>query len=126
MFGRLPQETTYSAGFGFRLSFADDPIPLPIISDFGIFVKARYIFAMSIRDSRSVEADLQALLKEVRMESGLRQSDLAERLGQPQSFVSKYESGERRLDILELRQVCQAVGVPLQEFVRRLEERLRK
>jgi transcriptional regulator with XRE-family HTH domain len=80
---------------------------------------------MSTRNSPSAEAHLQALLKEVRNEAGLRQADLAERLGQPQSFVSKYESGERRLDILELRQVCQALGVPLREFVRRLEERLK-
>ena len=79
---------------------------------------------MSKRNSLSAEAQLQALLKEVRNEAGLRQADLAERLGQPQSFVSKFESGERRLDILELRQVCQALGIPLHEFVRRLEERL--
>ena len=51
--------------------------------------------------------------------------ELASRLGVPQSFVSKYESGERRLDVLELRLVCQAVGVTLQEFVRRLEKGIR-
>jgi transcriptional regulator with XRE-family HTH domain len=51
--------------------------------------------------------------------------ELASRLGVPQSFVSKYESGERRLDVLELRLVCQAVGVSLQEFVRRLEKGLK-
>jgi transcriptional regulator with XRE-family HTH domain len=45
-------------------------------------------------------------------------------LGQPQSFVSKYESGERRLDVLELRQVCAVVGVSLADFVRRLERAL--
>jgi transcriptional regulator with XRE-family HTH domain len=51
--------------------------------------------------------------------------ELASRLGVPQSFVSKYESGERRLDVLELRLVCRAVGVSLQEFVRRLEKGIR-
>jgi len=65
------------------------------------------------------------LLREARVQAGLTQLDLASRLGVPQSFVSKYESGERRLDVLELRLVCQAVGVPLQVFVRRLEKRLR-
>ena len=80
---------------------------------------------MSKRYSLSAEAELQALLKEVRNEAGLRQADLAERLGQPQSFVSKYESGERRLDILELRQVCEVLRISLQEFGRRLEERLK-
>jgi transcriptional regulator with XRE-family HTH domain len=35
----------------------------------------------------------------------------------PQSFVSKYESGERRLDLIELQQVCDALGVDLLVFV---------
>ncbi len=64
-------------------------------------------------------------MREVRTGAGLRQVDLAERLGQPQSFVSKYESGERRLDLLEVRRICEAVGVPLEEFVRRLEDSLK-
>lgn len=68
---------------------------------------------------------LQELLRQLRTEAGLTQTDLARRLGQPQSFVSKYESGERRLDVLELRRVCESIGVPLGEFVRRLEEALR-
>ena len=51
----------------------------------------------------------------------MRQVDLANRLGQPQSYVSKYESGERRLDILELRQICNALGISIEAFVRRLE-----
>lgn len=79
------------------------------------------VAAMSKKHSAGDEAHLQALLRQARTDAGLRQADLAERLGQPQSFVSKYESGERRLDILELRDVCQAVGLPLLEFVRRLE-----
>jgi transcriptional regulator with XRE-family HTH domain len=47
--------------------------------------------------------------------------DLARKLNQSQSFVSKYESGERRLDLLELRSICAAVGIPLTEFVRRFD-----
>lgn len=62
------------------------------------------------------------LLRQVRLEAGLRQVDLAERLGQPQSFVSKSESGERRVDLLELQQICRAVGITLVEFARRFEE----
>ena len=68
----------------------------------------------------------QELLREIRAEAGLRQVDLAEALGQSQSFVSKYESGERRLDILELRQVCEALGLTLSQFVGRLEGSLRE
>lgn len=79
---------------------------------------------MAIHHPSGGQEALQALLRQIRRQAGLRQVDLAERLGQPQSFVSKYESGERRLDILELRMVCTAVGVSLQDFVARLEETL--
>ena len=50
----------------------------------------------------------------------MRQVDLASKLGLPQSFVSKYESGERRLDLLELEQVCICCGITLVDFVTRL------
>lgn len=67
---------------------------------------------------------LSDLLRRTRLEGGLRQQDVAERIGEPQSFVSRYETGQRRLDVLELRVVCRAVGVSLPEFVARLEESL--
>jgi transcriptional regulator with XRE-family HTH domain len=70
----------------------------------------------------SVEQErLQALLRQIRKEAGLRQSELAGRLGKPQSFVSKYESGERRLDLIELNGICEGVGVSLVDFVKRFE-----
>lgn len=62
---------------------------------------------------------LTELLRQVREEAGLRQLDVAKRLDQPQSFVSKYESGERRLDLLELERVCAACQIELVEFVGR-------
>lgn len=65
---------------------------------------------------------LASLLRKVRRELGLRQVDVARLLGEPQSFVSKYESGERRLDLPELEQICKAMGVALSDFVRRYEE----
>ena len=71
------------------------------------------------------QTKLQELLRIMRSDAGLRQADLAQRLGVPQSFVSKYESGERRLDIVEIRQVCQVFGISLAEFVRRFEDSLR-
>jgi len=67
---------------------------------------------------------LQQLLKRIRQEKEIRQVELAERLGVPQSFISKYESGDRRLDILELRQICNIVGISLEEFIRKLEDSL--
>jgi transcriptional regulator with XRE-family HTH domain len=80
---------------------------------------------MSKRNSLTEQSRLQALLKNLRTKAGLRQVDLADRLGQPQSFVSKVESGERRLDILELRQVCKILGVSLEQFAARLEDSLK-
>ena len=67
---------------------------------------------------------LQHLLRQVRLDAGLTQMELARHLSQPQSFVSKYESGERRLDLVELRQVCIAVGIVLEEFIRKFEDEL--
>jgi transcriptional regulator with XRE-family HTH domain len=67
---------------------------------------------------------LLKLLKDVRTESGLIQTDLARRLGRPQNFVSLYERGVRRLDVLELREVCKALGISLGTFIKRLELRL--
>lgn len=70
------------------------------------------------------QATLQQLLRETRKASGLKQEELARKLGRPQSYVSKYEGGERRLDILELRQVCLALGMSLRSFVQKLERRI--
>ena len=67
------------------------------------------------------EGIVRALLRIARQEADMRQVDLADRLGQPQSYVSKYESGERRLDLLELRQICNALDISLVAFIRRLE-----
>lgn len=64
---------------------------------------------------------LLSLLKQARTNAGLTQSDLANLLNQPQSFVSKYESGERRIDILELRNICSALNFPITSFLKKLE-----
>jgi transcriptional regulator with XRE-family HTH domain len=72
-----------------------------------------------MRPSRKRHALLASLLREVRVEAGLRQVDVADRLGQPQSYVSKYESGERTLSLLELEVICDALDVDLLEFIRR-------
>ena len=69
---------------------------------------------------------LQNLLRDVREEAGLRQQDVAKKIGEPQSLVSKYEIGERRLDVLELREVCRAMGIGLTDFCRRLERAVTK
>lgn len=68
---------------------------------------------------------IQELLRELRVEAGLRQIDVARKLGVPQSRVSKYEWGERRLDLLEVRDLCKLFGVSLSDFVASLELKLR-
>ena len=67
---------------------------------------------------------LQSLLRQLRMDAGLRQKDIAKALGKRPAFVSYYESGARRLDLLELREVCKVLGISLDVFVRKFEERL--
>lgn len=50
------------------------------------------------------------LLIAARKRAGLTQQQLAYRLGKPQSFVAKYERGERRLDVVELVAITRAAG----------------
>lgn len=66
------------------------------------------------------------LLRKTRIEAGLRQSDLAHRLGVPQSMISKYEVGERRVDVLELRDICESIGVSFPSFICELEELIKE
>lgn len=61
------------------------------------------------------------LLREIRQEAGLTQVQVAERLGVPQSFVSKYESGERRLDVIELNHVTKSLGITLTNLLSKIE-----
>ena len=60
-------------------------------------------------------------LRAARKTAGLTQEQLAERLKQTQSFVSKCERGERRIDIVELRAFCQAIGISFSDFIQQLE-----
>ena len=73
----------------------------------------------------AIERTLQELLISLRNEARLRQVDLAECLGKPQSFVSKYESGERRLDLTEVYSVCKALNISFVAFAERLEKTLK-
>ena len=79
---------------------------------------------MKIPNETRQREKLLLLLRELREKRAIRQVDMAEQLDVPQSFVSKYESGTRNLDILELRQICQILGISLHDFVKKLEESL--
>ena len=63
-------------------------------------------------------------LREARRASGVTQEELARRLKQTQSTVSKIERGERRLDVIELRRVCRALGINFPKFVQRINNSL--
>ena len=63
-------------------------------------------------------------LRDARKRSGLTQGDVAERLGETQSFVSKCERGERRIDVVELRAFCRAIGLSLSGFAHQLDRAL--
>lgn len=65
------------------------------------------------------------MLRDLRHAAGLRQEDVASRLGRPQSFVSKYESGEQSLDAIEVAEVCASIGTDLVAFARQLEKERR-
>ena len=65
---------------------------------------------------------LCALLRDLRQEAGLTQVQVAAKLDVPQSFVSKYESGERRLDVIELGQVARVLGTTVRDVLERLSE----
>lgn len=66
------------------------------------------------------------LLIESRKKIGLTQQQLAEILNKPQSFVSKYENGERRLDLVEFLDVADALQINKSEFIDELELRASK
>jgi len=56
-------------------------------------------------------------LKAARMEAGLTQEEVAKLLGKPQSFISKSESGERRVDVVELRHLAEIYQKPVTYFL---------
>lgn len=61
------------------------------------------------------------MLRAAREKSGLTQQQVATKLGETQSFVSKCERGERRLDVVELRSWCAVLGISFHGFVKRLD-----
>ncbi|MFM9959623.1 MAG: helix-turn-helix domain-containing protein [Planctomycetaceae bacterium] len=63
-------------------------------------------------------------LKDLRLRAEVTQTDLAVRLGHPQSHVSKFEAGERRLDVIETMAICNAIGVSFEDFISEFTSRL--
>ncbi len=57
-------------------------------------------------------------LKKARQEAGFKQMDVAKRLAKPQSYISKIELGERRIDVVELKKIADIYKKPLDYFVK--------
>lgn len=64
------------------------------------------------------------LLVEARHKAGLTQAQLGSRLPFGQPGISKIERGERRVDVVELRMICEQLGVSIEDFIRYFEAQL--
>lgn len=72
-----------------------------------------------------VEYDrMRELLRDARVRRGVRQADLAAQLDKAQNFVSNVERGVRRIDVIELRDWCRALGTDLVDFCEALERQV--
>lgn len=78
------------------------------------YTKQGYVMR-SIHDPQYVE--FAARLRAAREHKGLSQAEVARRLGHPQSYVSKIETCERRIDFLETLALCKALGIGLDAVV---------
>lgn len=75
-------------------------------------------------NSKKHNSVITELLYRLRMSAGITQQQLSVILNVPQSYISKIETGERRIDLLELREICSALNSNLIEFVTTLEKEL--
>ena len=76
----------------------------------------------SLQDYPARYKEFLRRLRQSRLEAGLTQTKVADALGKPQSFVSKCETGERRVDVIELQVLANLYGVPLSYFVEEIME----
>ena len=70
------------------------------------------------REHARLNRALAKRVKDLRDAKGVTQSDLANRLGKTQSFISKVERGQRPLDVVELRWWCEALGADSSKIVK--------
>lgn len=59
-------------------------------------------------------------LIDARNSAGLAQAQVAKKLSKPQSFVAKYERGERRLDVIEFLDICRALSVRYEQILKNI------
>lgn len=78
----------------------------------------------SLRTPRQIL--LQSLLVEARKAKGLTQAELADSLGKPQSFVAKYENGERRIDVVEFVDITAVLDISTSDLLAKIEPAVAK
>ena len=96
-----------------------------MISVFGISIK-RLAYCVAVNEMRksiytSAYRHMLSLLVQSRESSEITQASLATSLGKPQSFVSKYESGERRLDVVELIEIAEMIGIDACQIINEIK-----
>lgn len=131
-------KTSTITGCQHRLDFISSLIPFTYAAPYGraqlvqyrilhngIFDCPAYCWPMANKVSDPELKKLLKLLREVRHEAELTQTQLAEQLGTKQNMISKWELGERRLDVLDLRRYCRACGISHPKFAERLDLAIR-
>lgn len=79
---------------------------------------------MTVRSSLTKKyEEFNRLLVEERQNAGLSQQELADRLGRPQTYVSKCERGTRRMDVVEFLEIAEVIGFDPVAFIKRLKSR---
>lgn len=68
---------------------------------------------------------VRGLIRQFRVGAGVKQAELSESLGKPQPYVSAIETGHRRVDLVEIRDICNALGIALPDFIDAFERLLR-
>jgi DNA-binding XRE family transcriptional regulator len=86
--------------------------------------KAAILTRVPKAEFTQADAVFRELLKELRRTQNVTQVQLARRLGRPQSYVSKFENGDRRLDFVETAFLCDALGLKLENVARIFTRRL--
>jgi transcriptional regulator with XRE-family HTH domain len=66
---------------------------------------------------------LRSELKNARLQAKLLQADLAKKLKKPQSYISKVESGERNLDVVEFSSYCEALDLDASKWLKKLVDK---
>lgn len=79
----------------------------------------------SVSSLRSQEyALLTELLREKRIRSEMTQKAICDRLGKPKNYINKIESGERRLDVVEVYELCEAMNLGPLDVLAEFDKRL--